>query len=760
MSVSVAIFLLANSAFSTSLALCSTTICVDIDPSTLALSLPKLHIPLSAPQATEKFDIVKQTSSEMFFTRNNFRINVAVKSNVINISFTLLTRLLKTEQEQITFPVIKKANSFLLPMLEGRDIPALDPKWIHYLTNTANKDNRLSGTADLSMQFLTAGFGGKSIFYLINNIFDNQFWFSGTSHLEMSFSHNFNGLNEGVPFGFQMQVTQDSPNAIAYLYRTYKMKQKQFVTLKQKAKLVPNVEKLYGAPFIYLWGDELIGKDHVHWKKLQRFMRQQLKSKAQNPTHYFSLLSMKDKKNNPLEQFIEEKWLCDEAEANIDSMFKVLILDSTLWNADIFHSIKLNHLARELINRGVNKLSATDKIELNKNLIQSAYSNYIDPVDEWGNGVSLWMLKQLKGIGLHSAWLGLDDRMDGIYHRDVIKQAVKDGYLIAPYDSYNSVQKPGVNSWGTALFKNDKLYTNATIVQQNGKLLTGFLGRGHTLNSSFAMPELQYRLKQTLSIYQTPFNSWFFDTDGAGALYNDFSKKHPLSEAQDANNRLARMKWAIKHYHLVVGTEDGKDYSATVAVFGHGLVSQGIWDKQMRRDKLSKYYLGNYWSPFGIPPRYNKLAPIKPILRYIYFNPRFEVPLYALVYHDSIITSDHWEYGTLRFPQEQKNNILKTFLYNYPPLLHLDRKSWKREKKLLRRYLPVWSKWHKYLADKQLIYFSYLKNNKLLQKTDFSGNVSVIANFSNKTLAVLRIKIPGKSVLILQDGKVKQRFIA
>ena len=55
--------------------------------------------------------------------------------------------------------------------------------------------------------------------------------------------------------------------------------------------------------------------------------------------------------------------ICDEAEANIDSMFKVLILDSTLWNADIFHSIKLNHLARELINRGVNKLSATDKIE-------------------------------------------------------------------------------------------------------------------------------------------------------------------------------------------------------------------------------------------------------------------------------------------------------------------------------------------------------------------------------------------------------------
>ncbi|MDE4953458.1 glycoside hydrolase, partial [Francisella tularensis subsp. holarctica] len=54
-----------------------------------------------------------------------------------------------------------------------------------------------------------------------------------------------------------------------------------------------------------------------------------------------------------------------------------------------------------------------------------------------------------------------------------------------------------------------------------------------------------------------------------------------------------------------------------------------------------------------------------------------------MVYNNSIITSDHWEYNTFKFQSQIKNNILKTFLYNYPPLLHLDRAAWKQQKNLL-----------------------------------------------------------------------------
>ncbi|WP_272915120.1 glycoside hydrolase, partial [Francisella tularensis] len=94
-----------------------------------------------------------------------------------------------------------------------------------------------------------------------------------------------------------------------------------------------------------------------------------------------------------------------------------------------------------------------------------------------------------------------------------------------------------------------------------------------------------------------------------------------------------------------------------------------------------------------------------------------------MVYNNSIITSDHWEYNTFKFPSQIKNNILKTFLYNYPPLLHLDRAAWKQQKNLLSKYLPIWSKWHKILVQQKMTSFKYLSDDRLLQSTEFSNGI-------------------------------------
>ncbi|MDE4972249.1 hypothetical protein, partial [Francisella tularensis] len=64
-------------------------------------------------------------------------------------------------------------------------------------------------------------------------------------------------------------------------------------------------------------------------------------------------------------------------------------------------------------------------------------------------------------------------------------------------------------------------------------------------------------------------------------------------------------------------TEDVKDYIDPVAAFGQGLVSQWIWDKDMRQNKKYKYYMGIYWSASGIPHSYVKPKPQKPLISYI-----------------------------------------------------------------------------------------------------------------------------------------------
>ena len=586
---------------------------------------------------------------------------------------------------------------------------------------------------------------------------DNNFWFSGKQKLSLHFKHTFNILNEDKPFGFTIKKLKNDPAIVANTYKQHKTDQGQFVTLKEKAKVVPDVTKLYGAPFIYLWGDELVGETNINWQAFQKFVKQQLASKSDNPTKYFNRI-LKKHSNNTFEEFAKQKWLYASLKSDMDNAFKVLVKDRKLWNKQEFSSVKLNSIATKLVSQ---PQTPANIVELNKNLIQSAYSKYITPVSQWGNGVSIWMIKQLQGVGLKNAWLGLNDVSDGIYHINVINQAKKDGYLIAPYDSFNSLIEKDPDSMPTAYFgTKGNPFVNEAIVKQNGQYLQGFLKGQRKLDSSYALPYVKLRLNRAINIYNAKFNSWFFDSDGAGALSNDFSIKHPMSQAEDVQNKINYFKWAAKHYNLVVGTEDGKDYIAPVAVYGQGIVSQGIWDKDMRQNKKSKYYMGSYWSPTGIPPRYGKPTPLKPLLSYIYYNPTFEVPLYQMVYNNSIITSDHWEYATFKFPSQIKNNILKTFLYNTPPLLHLDRKAWAQQKDLLSKYLPVWSKRHKILVQQKMTNFSYLSKDKLLQSTHFSNGYTVIANFADSDKNYNKINIPAKSIIILQDNKIAQRFTA
>ncbi|QIW09229.1 glycoside hydrolase [Francisella sp. LA112445] len=749
--------LISGTAFANPVNLCQQDSCFIIDPATLKVDLRQgsSDIPISEAQTKQNFKITSQNKSELDFTRDNVNVDFKLNNKGLNVSFKNNEKLARTANKAITFPVINGSESFLLPMLEGWDIPTDNKKWIKYLTSTSSEKDPYNALSRLSMQFLTAGFGKSAIYYQVNNIFNNSFWFTGNESLTLHFKHTFNILNEGKPFGFTIKILKNDPAVIADTYRQHKINQGQFVTLEEKAKVVPDVTKLYGAPFIYLWGDELVGEANINWKGLQKFVRQQLASKSDNPTKYFNRI-LKEHSNNTLEEFAKQKWLYASLKSDVDNALKELVKDPTLWNKQEFSSVQLNSTAAKLISE---PKTPANIVELNKNLIQSAYSKYIAPVSQWGNGVSIWMIKQLQDIGLKNAWFGLNDISDGIYHINVIDQAKKDGYLIAPYDSYNSLIEKDPDSMPTAYFGTEgNLFKNAAIIKQNGQYLQGFLNGQRELNSSYAMPQVKLRLNRAINIYNAKFNSWFFDSDGAGAMYNDFSTKHPQTKAQDAQNKIAYFKWAAKHYNLVVGTEDGKDYIAPVAVYGQGLVSQGIWDKDMRQNKKSKYYMGSYWSPTGIPPRYAKPTLLNPLLSYIYYNPIFEVPLYQMVYNNSIITSDHWEYATFKFPSQIKNNILKTFLYNYPPLLHLDRKAWAQQKELLSKYLPVWSKWHKILVQQKMTNFSYLSKDKLLQSTQFSNGVTVIANFTDSIKHYHKISIPAKSVVILQNNKIAQRF--
>ena len=71
------------------------------------------------------------------------------------------------------------------------------------------------------------------------------------------------------------------------------------------------------------------------------------------------------------------------------------------------------------------------------------------------------------------------------------------------------------------------------------------------------------------------------------------------------------------------------------------------------------------------PAIHIKQVPLKSNYMYLYYDPRFRLPLYQIVFHDSVITTNHWGAGSLKFENAIETLALLELLYNVPPLYHL-----------------------------------------------------------------------------------------
>lgn len=136
--------------FSNPINLCEQNNCFLIDPATLKVNLKQnsLEFPISSAQAKQDFKITTQSKNELDFIRDNISVNFKLDNNGLNVSFKNSKKLNREENKTITFPIISRSKSFLLPMLEGWDIPTNDQKWIKYLTSTTSEKAPLNAIFD------------------------------------------------------------------------------------------------------------------------------------------------------------------------------------------------------------------------------------------------------------------------------------------------------------------------------------------------------------------------------------------------------------------------------------------------------------------------------------------------------------------------------------------------------------------------------------------------------------------------------------
>src|SRR5205823_4543600 len=114
--------------------------------------------------------------------------------------------------------------------------------------------------------------------------------------------------------------------------------------------------------------------------------------------------------------------------------------------------------------------------------------------------------------------------------------------------------------------------------------------------------------------------------------------------------------------------------------FAHGMLTPIFgWNDPDMRDRKSPYWAGGYYPPEA-PTNAFMPIPLKPRHRRLYFDPRFRLPLYQAVFHDSLVTTHHAAYSSLKFKDEVTTVELLELLYNVPPLYKMNRKEFANRK--------------------------------------------------------------------------------
>lgn len=372
----------------------------------------------------------------------------------------------------------------------------------------------------------------------------------------------------------------------------------------------------------------------------------------------------------------------------------------------------------------------------------------------WGDGISPEMITSLHRNGFDRLWLGSPGWPELRRSPQTIPQAKEFGYLIGPYDSYHSIHAPDTppdETWETAQF-DQNLYDTGAITRWDGKKSPGFQGKGYHLSPLVTQPYVEKRVSSLMQEFHA--NSWFIDCDAFGELFDDYSPQHPATQQMDMQARLRRLSWIRDTYNLVIGSEGGSAYAASTIHFAHGMMTQGFgWgDPDLMKDRNSPYFLGKY-VPANAPTLFFTYVPLKPSYYRFYFDPRYRLPLYQTVFHDSVVTTHHWSMSTLKFKDQVVERSLMELLYSVPPLYHLNQKTFLQQGDWIKKQYAFFSPLHRVTGLLPMTDFTWLTTDHQVQRTLFGNQIELVANFTQSSFRYKTHTIPARSILAVDKTR-------
>ncbi len=666
---------------------------VELDPATLAIRVtPNGQAPVQASSgvAARAVSELAQDTQQASWQWGAFRVTANLAQRDLMLAITA--------REPGELPILQQPASaigkgLIWPLAEGHYVPADNAVWKAFLLEQGD----INTTQDLSLPLWGMDHGGFTLNWLLTNPYNNRLRWQADKGL--SVTHEFTALDPAAPMTLLLHLGEADPLAGAKRYRRWLVEQGRYEPLVDKLKQTPEGEKLLGASHVYLWGNDLLALDDVQdWPLLLKRLR----------THELKGLLDKEAtkvlaQSTPLNRY-EQTVLLRGLNAAINKKAR------QSWQVDAPDMTRL----------------AARYGELRSELAVAFAGALSDAPDTWGNQT----IQALSRAGLPRLLVTLGEGWEGgLWHPEAIRAGVDAGFLMAPYDSYETALSASENPDWTTAHLGSRAYRDCAIVLQTGKLKTGFQQSGHYTDPWCVRPLLEARVPAVQA--KAGFNAWFLDAYATGMVFDSYRDGARMTQAQNAAGNIDASRWLNTVRQLPTGSEDGNASTAQGILFAHGMQTPVIgWgDKAMTQDKQSPYYVGN-WYPPEQPAVFFKPVPLNEPFRTLYFDPSMRLPLYQAVFHGSVITTHHWLFDSLKLSNVSVENELTQLLYNVPPLYHLSSATVEQRLPQIERQDRFFRPLHQRLATQAMTGFRWLTVDRQVQETTFADGSRLVANFA------------------------------
>jgi hypothetical protein len=714
---------------------------VELDPATLAIRvIPAQHSPVQASSGVTGYKVnnLKQSTNRMDWQWDDgaWTLSAALDQRDLSLSITARD---PGELSVLKQPGSSMGKGLILPLAEGRYVPAGDPLWQTFLLD----QGAFNTTQDLSLPLWGVDHGDFTLNWLMTNPYNNRLIFSAENNntLALTVHHQFTSLEPNAPLTFKLSLGDADLLAGAKRYRKWLVDNGQYETLSDKLLRIPEAKKLLGASHVYLWGNDLLGPDDIRsWPALLTGLRGNGVLASELRTSFDA----------------ESSQLLARAEPPLDRYQQVTLLRSL--------NAALNKKARSswqsVVEPYMQKLA--DGYGVLRAELAVAFSDAVTAIPErWGNTLSPTTIEQLKAAGLSRLWLGLGEGWEGgLWHPETVRQGVAAGYLVAPYDSYETALTITENPDWTTAHLGSRANQDCAIVLETGTFKSGFQQSGHYTDPRCVRPLLEARIRAVQS--KAGFNSWFLDAYATGMLFDSYRVGATMTQVQNAEGNIDASRWVNETLKLPTGSEDGNATTAQGVLFAHGMQTPVIgWgDSDMSKNPKSPYYLGR-WFPNEQPQVFFKTVPLKEPYRTVHFAPKTRLPLYQAVFHGSVITTHHWLFDSLKLSNVRAENELTQLLYNVPPLYHLSAATLKQRLPVIARQDAFFRPLHERLATQAMTDFRWLTEDRQVQQTTFADSTRLVANFDVREREVEGKRLAGRSITAFGvDGSVVSYQVA